>query len=88
MRKVLLTTAMALFCLASYAQDLVILHTNDTHSQIEPISSGEWKGLGGVVRREKYINKVREENPNVILLDAGDFFQGTPYFSLLREMWR
>ena len=84
MRKVLLTTAMALFCLASYAQDLVILHTNDTHSQIEPISSGEWKGLGGVVRREKYINRVREENPNVILLDAGDFFQGTPYFSLFK----
>ena len=84
MRKVLLTAAMVLFCLASYAQDLVILHTNDTHSQIEPISSGEWKGLGGVVRREKYINQIREENPYVILLDAGDFFQGTPYFSLFK----
>ena len=65
-------------------QDLVILHTNDTHSQIEPLSSGNYKGLGGVVRREKYINQVRAENKNVILLDAGDFSQGTPYFTLFR----
>lgn len=65
-------------------QDLVILHTNDTHSQIEPFRSGEWKGMAGVERREKYIKQVRGENKNVLLLDAGDFSQGTPYFTLFR----
>ncbi|MBR3302662.1 MAG: metallophosphoesterase [Bacteroidales bacterium] len=69
---------------ATYAQHLVILHTNDTHSQIEPIAAGKWKGLGGVERREKYINQVRAENENVILLDAGDFSQGSPYFTLFK----
>ena len=65
-------------------QDLVILHTNDTHSQIEPLSAGQYKGRGGADRREKYIRSVRAENPNVILLDAGDFSQGTPYFTLFK----
>lgn len=69
---------------ASYAQDLVILHTNDTHSQIEPQTAGKNKGLGGAVRREKYIRSVRAENENVLLLDAGDFSQGTPYFTLFK----
>lgn len=67
------------------AQDLIILHTNDTHSQIEPFESGEHKGLAGVERREKYINSVREANPGKVLyLDAGDFSQGTPYFTLFK----
>lgn len=66
------------------AQDLVILHTNDTHSQIEPQTAGKNKGLGGVVRREKFIRSVRAENENVLLLDAGDFSQGTPYFTLFK----
>lgn len=61
---------------------LVILHTNDTHSQITPQTTGEGKGLGGYERREAYINKVRSENENVLLLDAGDFSQGSPYFTL------
>jgi 5''-nucleotidase/2'',3''-cyclic phosphodiesterase and related esterases len=65
-----------------FAQKIVILHTNDTHSQITPQSSGN--NLGGYQRRENYINKVREENKNVILLDAGDFSQGTPYFTLFK----
>ncbi len=66
------------------AQDLVILHTNDTHSQIMPQTAGPGKGLGGYERREEYINSVREANKNVILLDAGDFSQGTPYFTIFR----
>ncbi|MBP5692948.1 MAG: metallophosphoesterase [Bacteroidales bacterium] len=76
--------ALLLAFTSAQGQDLVILHTNDTHSQIEPLASGNYKGLGGVVRREKYINQVRAENKNVILLDAGDFSQGTPYFTLFR----
>lgn len=63
---------------------LVILHTNDTHSQITPQVAGGGKGLGGYERREAYINKVRSENENVLLLDAGDFSQGTPYFSIFK----
>lgn len=66
------------------AQELVILHTNDTHSQIEPQTAGKGKGLGGYERREAYIKSVREQNKNVILLDAGDFSQGTPYFTIFR----
>ncbi len=67
-------------------QDLVILHTNDTHSQIVPQTSGEGAGLGGYERREAYINSVRAEmgEGKVLLLDAGDFSQGTPYFSIFK----
>ena len=63
-------------------QDLVILHTNDTHSQITPQTSGDGAGLGGYERREAYVNSVRSEMgaDKVLLLDAGDFSQGTPYF--------
>lgn len=86
MKQTLLLLAAALLLSFSSAtgQDLVILHTNDTHSQIEPLSAGTYKGRGGVDRREKYIRSVRAENKNVILLDAGDFSQGTPYFTLFK----
>ena len=60
---------------------ITILHTNDTHSHIEPISGGRDDGRGGVARRAALIKKVRAENPNVLLLDCGDIFQGTPYFN-------
>lgn len=57
---------------------LVILHTNDTHSQIDPGSDG----LGGVMRRKAVIDSVRNAEQNVLLLDAGDAVQGTLYFYL------
>jgi len=62
---------------------ITILHTNDTHSQIEPFDSNHHKfaNKGGVARRASLIQKVRNENPNTLLLDAGDIFQGTPYFN-------
>ncbi len=60
---------------------ITILHTNDTHSHIEPINGGRDDGKGGVARRAALIKKVRNENPNTILLDCGDIFQGTPYFN-------
>ena len=63
---------------------VVILHTNDTHSGILPMESGKNSGCGGYARREEYIKKVRSENKNVILLDAGDFSQGSPFFSLFK----
>ena len=85
MKRTVLTLALALCCAAALpAQDLVILHTNDTHSQIEPIRVGYNKGLGGVERRLQYIDQVREKygKKNVLLLDAGDFNQGTPYYTV------
>ncbi len=65
-------------------QDLVILHTNDTHSQIEPIRVGEGKGLGGIHRRAQYFINVKKECKNVLILDAGDYNQGTPYFTIFK----
>lgn len=68
------------------AQKIVILHTNDTHSRIEPVPDTDKynPALGGVVRRAAYVKKVRSENDNVLLFDAGDFLQGTPYFNLFK----
>ncbi|MCM1476353.1 MAG: bifunctional metallophosphatase/5'-nucleotidase [Bacteroides sp.] len=60
------------------AEKLVILHTNDTHSQIEPTE----KNLGGIARRKVLIDSVRQADKNVILVDAGDMVQGTLYFTL------
>jgi 5'-nucleotidase len=62
---------------------ITILHTNDTHSQIEPFDPNHHKfaNKGGVARRASLIQKARNENPNTLLLDAGDIFQGTPYFN-------
>ena len=62
---------------------LTILHTNDMHSRIEPIPNDgrKYAGLGGMTGRAALINKIRAEEENVLLLDAGDIFQGTPYFN-------
>ncbi len=73
--------------LAAFAQErLVILHTNDTHSRIEPLppTDATAPGKGGVVRRASYIDQVRTANDRVLLFDAGDFLQGTPYFNLFK----
>lgn len=59
------------------ATTLTILHTNDTHSQVEPKADGR----GGYARRMGLIAREREQDPNLLLLDAGDFSQGTPYFN-------
>ncbi|MDB0027125.1 metallophosphatase [Flavobacteriales bacterium] len=60
---------------------ITILHTNDMHSHIQPFKSGRNKGLGGMAQRAGLINSIREQEDNVLLLDAGDIFQGTPYFN-------
>src|ERR1051325_4627827 len=63
---------------------ITILHTNDVHSHIEPFPDNDPKyaGMGGVAQRSAMINKIRSEEKNVLLLDSGDIFQGTPYFNL------
>jgi 5'-nucleotidase len=62
---------------------ITILHVNDTHSQLEPVRSGEYAGMGGVLERAAYIDSVRRaEGPeNVLVLHAGDFWQGSAYFT-------
>jgi len=62
---------------------LVILHTNDTHSQVEPTEKSTLKtsDMGGYARRMGLISKIREQEKNVLLVDAGDYSQGTPYFN-------
>ncbi|MBS4039794.1 MAG: metallophosphatase [Flavobacteriales bacterium] len=62
---------------------ITILHTNDVHSHIEPFPSDHPRNanMGGVAKRAKLIQQIKAENPNVLLLDAGDSFQGTPYFN-------
>lgn len=62
---------------------ITILHTNDTHSQVEPFEMNHhrYANKGGVARRATMIESIRKENPNTLLLDAGDIFQGTPYFN-------
>ncbi|MBK6445355.1 MAG: metallophosphatase [Bacteroidetes bacterium] len=63
---------------------LTILHTNDVHSRIDPFPENDPKypGMAGVARRSALIRKIRSEEKNVLLLDSGDIFQGTPYFNL------
>jgi len=65
-------------------QRLVILHTNDVHSRIEPfpMDGSRMSGLGGVARRAALISAIRAKEQHVLLLDSGDIFQGTPYFNM------
>ena len=62
---------------------VTILHTNDWHSRIEPfpMDGGPNQGLGGAAARSALIQAIREESEHVLLLDAGDIFQGTPYYN-------
>jgi 5'-nucleotidase len=64
---------------------ITILHTNDTHSQIDPLPANDANaGKGGVARRATLVKRVRKENPNTLLVDAGDVLQGTPYFNFYK----
>ena len=83
MKKFFIIVSAIFWTLVAGAQDLVLLHTNDTHSQMDPQTSGQSAGWGGVERRTVYIAQMRREFPQkVIVLDAGDYNQGTPYFNL------
>ena len=65
------------------SKHITILHTNDVHSHIDPFGpeDGRNANLGGVARRASLIESIRKENSNTLLFDAGDIFQGTPYFN-------
>ena len=86
-KSVLGTAAISLFPTQAFAEtsglkQLTILHTNDTHSHVQPFESGRNKGIGGMAQRATIIKEIREEGNQVLLLDAGDIFQGTPYFNV------
>ena len=73
------------FVLTASAQDLTILHMNDTHSHVDPERGGKLAGRGGVIEQAADIDSVRvaDGKDNVLLLHAGDFGQGTSYFTEL-----
>lgn len=89
--KQILTLILLLGCTltlpAQSTRTLNILHTSDTHSRIDPIptSSGDKSaGLGGTVRRATFIKEYRAQHPDMLLLDCGDFSQGTPYYNFFQ----
>lgn len=71
---------------ADAGKTITILHTNDVHSRLEPfpMDGGRNQGLGGVAPRAELIKQIRQQSENVLLLDAGDIFQGTPYFNIYK----
>jgi 5'-nucleotidase len=95
-RRTFLTTSAAFgVTLAGFPRELLkasaadtvitILHTNDTHSQIDPLPANDANaGKGGIARRATLVKRVRKENPNTLLVDAGDVLQGTPYFNFYK----
>ena len=94
-RKFITTSAVFGASVAAFPRDLLsansaetvitILHTNDTHSQIDPLPANDVNaGKGGVARRATLVKRVRKENPNTLLIDAGDVLQGTPYFNFYK----
>jgi 5'-nucleotidase len=94
-RRTFLTTSAAFGVALAFPRELLkagaadtvitILHTNDTHSQIDPLPANDANaGKGGVARRATVVKRVRKENPNTLLIDAGDVLQGTPYFNFYK----
>lgn len=85
MKIILTAISIVMASMSLNAQDLTILHVNDTHSHIDPQRSGDYKGRGGVIEQAAYIDSVRcaDGKRNVLLVHAGDFSQGTSYFTEL-----
>ena len=80
MKKLIIAAMIAGAASGAAARDLVILHTNDTHSLILPDADGR----GGVMQRKAIIDSVKKANKDVLLIDAGDKVQGTLYFKFFK----
>lgn len=79
---VVLLTCCCVACTQPKLHTLTILHTNDTHSQVEELEEGKRDEFcGGYTRRMGLIAQERKADPNLLVFDAGDFCQGTPYFN-------
>lgn len=85
MKRFALVISVLVFSCVASAQTLTLLHMNDTHSHIDPERGGDHKGMGGVIEQAAYVDSVRlaDGKRNVLLLHAGDFSQGTSYFTEL-----
>jgi 5'-nucleotidase len=90
-RRILAAVALGMAMSAAQAQQhkqLVILHTNDTHSCIQPLSENladtMLAGRGGFARRIAMLRQERQQDPDLLLFDSGDFCQGSPYFTLYK----
>ena len=90
MRKLIaaVVTAMLVACSGASAQKLTIMHFNDTHSHLEPERAGKSAGRGGVIERAALVDSVRNAvgRRNFLLFHAGDFNQGTSYYTTLGGM--
>ena len=95
MGKMRLLALVAVCCLAGTAwsvQDggveLRVLHTNDTHSCVMPVSvhssDTALADKGGMVRRAALVRGLRKEEPELLLFDSGDFSQGSAYYNLYK----
>lgn len=85
MKRLFLILIVLFSALALSAQvPIVILHTNDTHSQIEPFVDKNGQLLGGVLGRSALVDSIRNQYDNVLLVDAGDFSQGTPFYNYFK----
>ena len=88
MKKIFLALALLVSMACQAQKQLEILHTNDTHSCIMPLNVNladtSVAGRGGFVRRVAMIKQERERNPQLLLIDSGDFSQGSPYYSLFK----
>ena len=89
-KHILLAVAMCFVSIGTWAQgkQLVILHTNDTHSTIMPLnpnlSDKNVAGRGGFLRRMEFLRQQREQTPDLLLFDSGDFSQGSPYYTMFK----
>ena len=84
MRRFVLAIAIAFTAVACQPR-LVIIHTNDTHSHFDPVRGGKSDGLGGIIERAAFVDSIRSVYPaeKVLMLHAGDFNQGSSYYSEL-----
>jgi len=77
-------TGGSLFALPDSEDKLTILYTNDTHARLDPFpdNATQFAGLGGIAKRANLVNEIRKRENDVLLFDAGDVFQGTPWFDV------
>ena len=85
---IFLIFVLAVSVVAKAQKQIVILHTNDTHSTIEPVSRyskvKEAVGKAGCVRRATMVKQLREQNPDILLFDSGDFSQGSTFYTMYK----
>lgn len=81
MKKIILILALLIGNIC-FASEVMILHTNDTHGRISPIEYNDVKNMGGFSKRLAFVNEIRNKNKNVLLLDSGDYFQGSIYYRI------